>query len=65
MNANLDASWSGDGLRERKITQQEQPQEHEEHEEQGNDAESEDSSREEELRMKKKTIGKTPDGCGE
>lgn len=62
MNGNIDASWSGDGLRERKFTQQEQSQEYEE---QGNDAESEDSSREEELREKKKTIGKTPDGCGE
>lgn len=74
MHGNIDHSWGGDGLRERKNTQHETYETYETHEEhesqdehgdQGNDAGSEDLSREKELRKKKKTIGKTPDGSGE
>lgn len=56
MNGHVDHSWSGDSLRERKNIQ---------HKEQENNAGLEGASREKELRKKKKTIGKTPDGSGE
>lgn len=74
MNGNIDHSWGGDGLRERKNPQHgtyerhERHERHDEHGDQGNNAESEDLSREKELRKKKKkkkTVGKTPDGSGE
>lgn len=71
MNSNIDHSWSGDGLRERKKTQYEKHEKHERHEkheehgEQENGVESDHLSREKELGKKKKTTGKTPDGSGE
>lgn len=62
MNGNTDHAWEADGLRERKHTLHAQ---HEECGEQEIDAGSEDLSREKEVRRKKKTVGKTPDGTGE
>lgn len=63
MNGNIDHSFAGNSLRERKNTQHGS---HEEHGEQGHNAGSEYVSEEGEFRKRqKKTIGKTPDGSGE